>query len=121
MWVQEQVYPEADTREVMHVFEEGEAYRLQLSDGSMIVAANIVIAIGLKPFAFKPPVFDNISSQLVFHTSDLHDPQDFRCKKVVIAILLTELKRKTDKAVPGYPELNHFMESTAARIYSLVL
>jgi thioredoxin reductase len=84
LWFQRQACPDPDPRTVVYATRDHRTYKLQLSDGTAVTADNVAIAIGLKPFAFRPRQFANIPGYLVLHTSDLHDLSEFRGRKLAI-------------------------------------
>jgi thioredoxin reductase len=84
LWVHRQICPDPDLRSVVSTSFENRTYRLELSDGNAVTADDVAIAIGLKPFAFKPPEFANVPDHLALHTSDLRDPGMFRGRKLGI-------------------------------------
>src|SRR5207245_5840167 len=73
-----------DKRMVVHAAREGRGFAIRLDDGGTVTADHLVLAIGLKAFAHRPPEFAGISPQLVSHTSDLYDPQCFCGRKLAI-------------------------------------
>jgi FAD-dependent urate hydroxylase len=59
-------------------------YTIRVDDGDEITADHLVVAIGMKAFAFRPPEVAALLPGFVSHTSDLHDLSNFRGKKLVI-------------------------------------
>jgi len=106
LWFQRHTCPDPDLRMVEYTTREHRTYKLRLSDGAVVTADNVAIAIGLKPFAFKPSQFANIPAPLVLHTSDLHDLSEFCGRKLAIigsgqsaidcAVLLSERNAKVE-------------------------
>jgi thioredoxin reductase len=59
-------------------------YTLRLSDGEQADFDSVVIAIGLKDFAFRPNEFSALPSSLCSHVTDLKDLTPFQGKKIAV-------------------------------------
>ncbi len=68
-WFQRQAVPELDTRRVVQLERRGSSFALTLSDGDTLSAERVLVAAGLSPFAFTPPVFRDLPGSLVQHSS----------------------------------------------------
>ena len=77
-WFQRHASPSLDAREVTRVESNG-AFQLELSDGSTLLAARVVVAAGIKSFAWRPEVFRELPDGLVSHASD-HDDLLAACR-----------------------------------------
>lgn len=84
LWFQGKVCPGLDERLVVQVARKGRGFAIRLDDGGAITADHLILAIGLKSFAYWPPQFAGIPPQWVSHSSDLHDLQRFRGHQVAI-------------------------------------
>jgi len=84
LWFQRTVCPNLDKRMVVHAAREDRGFAIRLDDGGTITSDHLILAIGLKAFAHRPPEFAGISPQFVSHTSDLYEPQCFRGRKLAI-------------------------------------
>jgi FAD-dependent urate hydroxylase len=72
-WVQRQVAPEVDSRQVVRISQDHGRFRLELADGEAIAARQVVVAAGIGPFAARPAQFDPLSPELASHSSDHSD------------------------------------------------
>jgi FAD-dependent urate hydroxylase len=84
VWFQQTACLSPDERTVIHVAKTEGGFAIRVEDGDEIAVAYIVVAIGMKPFAFRPPEFTDLASELVSHTADLHDLSRFQGKKVAV-------------------------------------
>jgi cation diffusion facilitator CzcD-associated flavoprotein CzcO len=84
LWFQRMAGLDVDGRMVVHVCRNNGAFGIRLDDGVTLTADHVILAIGLKAFAYRPPEFAQIGSQFVSHTSDVFDSQRFRERKVAI-------------------------------------
>jgi len=83
-WFCRNACPNPDERTVVHVSRAKDAFLIHTEDGAEFMSRCLVIAIGMKPFAFRPPIFAALPPGHVYHTSDLHNLGVFRGKKVAI-------------------------------------
>jgi len=63
-WVQRQVAPDVDRREVTRVEADRGAFTLTTGDGERLRARRVVIATGIAPFARRPPVFAGLPPEV---------------------------------------------------------
>jgi FAD-dependent urate hydroxylase len=84
MWVQEQVAPDVDRRQVAAVEADPRGYRLTLADGDAISARRVVVAAGIELFANRPALADGLPSELASHTGDHRDFRRFRGSRVLV-------------------------------------
>ncbi|MGZ4579322.1 MAG: FAD-dependent oxidoreductase [Nocardioidaceae bacterium] len=73
MWVQRQVAPDVDRREVVRVTKQGDNFVLRLSDESELATRRLVVAAGIAPFAHRPSVAAHLPPELASHTADHTD------------------------------------------------
>jgi pyridine nucleotide-disulfide oxidoreductase len=83
-WFQQQVLPDVDSRSVHRVTPSDGGFRLALSDGETAAADAVVVAAGIAPFAFRPPIFDELPRDLVSHSSEHRAFDAFRGRRVVV-------------------------------------
>ena len=57
-WFQKRFVPDLDEAEIAHVERAGDAFRLRTEDRREVEARQVVIAVGVTPFAYAPPPFD---------------------------------------------------------------
>jgi FAD-dependent urate hydroxylase len=83
-WVQQQVVPDVDRREVVSVARENGGFRVSTADGDSVTAHRVVVAAGIAPFAWRPPLFRKLPSEVVSHAADEHELDRFAGKRVVV-------------------------------------
>lgn len=83
-WFQGRAAPDLDSRRVERVAQQNGSFVLSLSDGDTLVAASVVVAAGLGPFASIPPVFRELPHSLVSHASASPALNTFAEKSVVV-------------------------------------
>jgi cation diffusion facilitator CzcD-associated flavoprotein CzcO len=69
-WYQQQALPDLDERMVAQVLRDSERFRINLRDGDIVNADNVVIAAGIGSFAHRPAPFADLAKELVSHSSD---------------------------------------------------
>jgi cation diffusion facilitator CzcD-associated flavoprotein CzcO len=69
-WFQRQAVPEVDERKVTSIAPDPIGFRLTLADGETLQARRVVVATGIRPFAWRPPQFKHLSPLLASHASD---------------------------------------------------
>ena len=84
LWFQRQVAPDLDTRTVASVTKEGAEFCVTLADGEEIPASRVVVAAGLAPFVYVPPVFRDLSPAAVSHTCHAPDLDRFAGQSVLV-------------------------------------
>jgi cation diffusion facilitator CzcD-associated flavoprotein CzcO len=84
LWFQQQVVPDLDTRTVASVTTEGAEFRVTLTDGEEMPASRLVVAAGLAPFVYVPPVFRDLPPTVVSHTCHVPDLSRFAGQKVLV-------------------------------------
>ena len=108
-WFQQEAQIEVDPRFVDRVSGNGAGFDLTLNDGTMLEAANVVVAAGIGAFPFRPPPFDSIDSPLVTHASEHTHYTGFGDRRVLVigagqsaleaAVLLEEGGARTELLV----------------------
>jgi hypothetical protein len=83
-WVQQQVAPDVDLRFADRVQRDGDSFVLTLSDGARIRAHRVVVAAGIAPFAYRPPVSAGLPAELASHTADHRDLGRFSGQRVLV-------------------------------------
>jgi thioredoxin reductase len=83
-WVQQQVVPDVDRREVEHLESNGSGFRLHTSDGDGLRARRVVVAAGIAPFAHRPRVGARLPAESVSHTADHRDLTRFQGRRVLV-------------------------------------
>lgn len=83
-WFRERAAIDVDARHVRRLVRDGAGFRLELDDGEQVDATHVVVAAGIKAFAWKPGRFREIHPGLVSHTSDHMEYRGFRDRRVVV-------------------------------------
>jgi hypothetical protein len=83
-WYQRQALPDLDPREIVCVEKSPNGFQIILSDGETLHARRVVIAAGIRSFAWRPPEFDNLPSALTSHASDHHNFSQFAGRQVLV-------------------------------------
>jgi cation diffusion facilitator CzcD-associated flavoprotein CzcO len=84
LWFQRNAGLNADERTVVNVTRANGKFTIRVDDNDEITAEHLVVAVGLKVFAFQPQAFAALPRGFVSHTSDLHNLSDFQGKKLAI-------------------------------------
>lgn len=84
-WFAGRAVPDLDARRVELVERHNGGFRLTLDDGDTLSAGRVAVAAGLAPFASVPPVFGDLPTALVSHTSD-SAPFDTYARRSVVVI-----------------------------------
>jgi FAD-dependent urate hydroxylase len=83
-WFGENVAPDVDGRRITEIELAGDGFELRLDDGGSVTVANVVVAAGLEPFAWRPPLFDGLPPELASHSADHSDFSGFRDADVLV-------------------------------------
>lgn len=84
LWVQRKAVPDLDTRLVKLVERNGDGFKISLEDGQSMSAGRVVVAAGIKSFAWVPEVLRELPSNLVSHASAHQDLGTFAGKQVLV-------------------------------------
>src|SRR5262245_1746609 len=82
--VQSKAVPDLDTRLVKRVDRNGDGFHIDLEDGQSLTAGRVVIAAGIKSFAWIPEALRELPSNLVSHASGHQDLGMFAGKQVLV-------------------------------------
>jgi FAD-dependent urate hydroxylase len=83
-WVQRQVAPDLDRRQVLRLEAAKGGFALQLCDGDRLTAGNVVVAAGIAPFACRPAFAAGLPTGLASHTSEEPDLLRFSGRRVLV-------------------------------------
>ncbi len=81
---QRRFVPEVENKAVISVRRHSGDFEIQLSDGELISATNVVMAVGLSYFDFVPSVLDALGEEFVTHSSRHRTLERFRGRKVAV-------------------------------------
>jgi cation diffusion facilitator CzcD-associated flavoprotein CzcO len=83
-WFQRQAVPDVDNRRVARVSAGGSGFVLTLEDGEELSTSRVVVAAGIAPFAFQPPLFRELPEELIFHSAYVPDLARFAGRRVLV-------------------------------------
>src|SRR5579883_1837368 len=83
-WFQAEVVPDLDRREVTLVETADGGFRLTLNDGEPVEAKRVVVAAGVRDFAYTPPELADLPPHLVSHSSRVVAPDRFKGREVAV-------------------------------------
>lgn len=84
LWYRAQAVPNLDPRRVLAVERRDTHFLVSLSDGEQISASRVVVAAGIRPFAYVPAAFRELPSRLTSHTSAAPPLIDFAGQTVAV-------------------------------------
>jgi thioredoxin reductase len=76
--------PDAIEQEVVSLAAAGKGFRLILEDGRIIAAAKVVVAAGIRSFAYMPEVLAALPCDRVSHSADFGDTSALSGRRVVV-------------------------------------
>ena len=124
-WFQQKAVPDLDNRRIRTVEPDEAGFKITVSDAESFTTRRVVIAAGIKPFAARPAVFENVPASLASHSSDHTDLGKFKQQSVAVvgagqsalesAVLLKEAGAKVEVVarrdslqwVGLHPKLHH--------------
>jgi thioredoxin reductase len=83
-WFQQQAGLAVDPRRVTNVAQDGAGFRVSLDDGETFEAERVIVAVGITPFPWMPPLYEELGPELASHTSEHRDYDAFRGKAVAV-------------------------------------
>jgi FAD-dependent urate hydroxylase len=84
LWYQRQAVPELDQRKIARVESDRQGFRLTLQDGEMVRSRRVIVAGGIRSFAWRPPEFQALPCSLATHTSDHRNLRVFARMQVLV-------------------------------------
>jgi thioredoxin reductase len=83
-WFQQHAAPDLDPREVRNIEASDPEFTLTLDDDEEVRAKQVVLAVGIRDFAYLPPALAELPSQFVSHSSEVPDPGRFAGRDVTV-------------------------------------
>jgi cation diffusion facilitator CzcD-associated flavoprotein CzcO len=84
LWYQRQAVPFLERRRIVRMERDGRGFRVFPDSGPDFHSRRVVLAAGIGPFAWRPPVFDGFPAALASHTSEHRDLSVFAGKEVLV-------------------------------------
>src|ERR1700691_158934 len=81
---QKELVPNLEEKMVVAVGRKTVGFTLTLDDGEVVVAQQVVLAIGIAPFAYIPPSLTDLPSKFLSHSSQHYDLRRFKGKRVAV-------------------------------------
>jgi cation diffusion facilitator CzcD-associated flavoprotein CzcO len=81
---QKQFVPELDPRTITQIQCVDNGFSLRTEDGEEIVARRVVLAVGIRDFAWSPPQFASLPNKFLTHSSQHRDVSAFHGKDVTV-------------------------------------
>jgi hypothetical protein len=83
-WYVEQLVPEVTDNTVSNIRAVNDRFHVGFADAEAVQARSVVIATGILPHAYIPPELSSLPAELVSHTSDHRQLDQFRGRRVAI-------------------------------------
>lgn len=83
-WYQRHALPELDLREVVRIDRIPNGFQVTLSDGEAFRSKRVVVAAGIKDFAWRPAEFNRLDATLASHASEHCEFGKFAGKTVLV-------------------------------------
>lgn len=83
-WYQRQCLPDLDQRDVVRVEKAPNGFQVTLTDGEILHSRRVVIAAGIRSFAWRPPEFGNLDQPLASHAAEHRAFSQFAGRQVLV-------------------------------------
>jgi FAD-dependent urate hydroxylase len=83
-WYQAHEVPTVSSARVAAIVRANGGFRLRTKDGEELSAKRVVVAAGMAPFAWRPPEFDQLPTELASHPFDHSDFSSFAGMRVLV-------------------------------------
>lgn len=84
LWFQQHAVPGLDRRKIARIEPDASGFRISLEVGETFKSRRVVVAAGISPFAWRPPEFNDLPSEMVSHSSEHRDLGKFSGKEVLV-------------------------------------
>jgi thioredoxin reductase len=81
---QERFVPELENRQVIAISPNENGYSVTLDSGEIVETDKVVLAVGIRDFAYVPPELRQLPAALLSHSSTVNNPEDFRGREVTV-------------------------------------
>lgn len=83
-WFQRQSLPDLDQRDILRIEKAPNGFQITLSDGETLHSRRVLIAAGIRSFAWRPAEFENLASALASHACDHQTFSRFSGRQVLV-------------------------------------
>lgn len=83
-WFHQKTRLDVQDRKLVHLRKSQGRFELQFQDGGRVSARTVVLATGLKPFCWMPPLLQALPPELLSHAADVSNPKDFAGREVIV-------------------------------------
>lgn len=84
MAFQERFVPELEDRQVVAISPDKNGYSVTLNSGEIVQTDKVVLAVGIRHFAYVPPQLRHLPAGLLSHSSAISNPECFRGRDVTV-------------------------------------
>lgn len=84
LWFQKHLVPKVDERKIVRIQRGNGDFVLSTADGDQFEAQRVVLAVGISEFAWVPPEFRGLPTQLVTHSSQHRTGADLTGQEVAV-------------------------------------
>jgi pyridine nucleotide-disulfide oxidoreductase len=81
---QKRFVPDVEERTGLSIKKSAQGFELVFEDGETLTARRLVLAVGLHPFREVPAELGRLPGELVSHSADHADLEEFRCRDVTV-------------------------------------
>jgi thioredoxin reductase len=81
---QRRFVPNLDRRNVAEIARVSGGFGLRLTDGAIVHAQKVIVAVGISHYAYVPPVLAELPADFVSHTFDIHGLEHFAGRRVAV-------------------------------------
>jgi thioredoxin reductase len=81
---QKRFVPEVENKRVTSLRRSSDGFQVELEDGEVVEARQVVVAVGIRHFRYIPPVLSALPRELVSHSSDHSSLDRFKGKQVAV-------------------------------------
>jgi hypothetical protein len=83
-WFQRRAVPDVDRRNVIEVKRDPEWFSLSVQDGERFRAKRVIVAAGIAPFAWRPPQFSALPTDVVSHSVEHRDFSECAGRRILV-------------------------------------
>jgi lysine/ornithine N-monooxygenase len=84
MAFQRRFVPNLDERKVTEIAKIAGIFEIRLTDGEIVRAKKVIVAVGVSHYAHIPPVLSDLPADFVSHTASIHELDHFKGRRVAV-------------------------------------